>query len=310
MSNTKIFWGTFLICTGILLLMFQFDWINGGLDFVFNLWPLLIILWGISLLNFQVIIKRIVVASSAILLSLFIVAVFSAGSNTVKKIKFWDNKSDNVSIESIDEQYSLKYLPDIHDTLTIEIDAAAGDFEVADSTDELIFVNAKGIFADVALNYYEKSKEIELDFDTDDDINIRINDKNITREGSVKLNKNVVWNMDIDVGAAAFSADLSQFKIKELRIESAASGVDFKIGEEYEDVKIFVDSGISSVSINIPESFACSIDEDAGLSSLSFAGFKKSDDGLYKTENYNKTKKRIHIEIDGGVSDFKIVRYK
>jgi len=309
MSNTKIFWGTFLISTGVLLLMYQFDWINEGLDFVFNLWPLLIILWGISLLNFQVIMKRIVVALSAILLSLFIVAVFSAGSNTLKSVKFWDNKKEKVNVESIDEQYSLKYVPDQHDTVALEIDAAAGNFEIADSTDELILVNAKGIFSDVALNYYEKGKEVELDFDSNDDINIHIKDDKFTREALVQLNKNVVWDMDVDIGAAAFNADLSQFKIKEIRLESAASGVDIKIGESYQDVKIIVDSGISSVSIKIPESFACSIDEDAGLSSLSFAGFKKSDDGLYKTGNYNKTKKRIHIDIDGGVSDFKIIRY-
>jgi len=210
MNNTKVFWGTFLICSGILLLMYQFDWINGGFDFVFNLWPLLIILWGISLLNIQPIIKRILVALSAVLLSLFLVALFSAGSSSIRKIKFWNRDYSNVKIENMDDHYKLKYIAEKHDTIDIEIESAAGKFEIADSTDDLISVNAKGLFSDVSLNYYEKRKELELDFDSDDNYDFKINDDDgFSRESLIKLNKNVVWTMDIDVGAASFNADLT-----------------------------------------------------------------------------------------------------
>ncbi len=310
MSNTKVFWGTFLICTGILLLMFQFGWINGGLGFVFNLWPLLIILWGFSLLNIQPIIKRILVAASGILLSLFIVALFSAGSNSIKNFKFWDNDHKRIKTENIDKKYKLSYVPEKHDTLSFEIEAAAGRFELEGITNDLVSVHSKGVFSDISLNYFDSDKELELEFDSGENINIDFDDNGIKRISKIYINPNVIWDIELDIGAASFYADLSEYKIRELRIKSGASGINAIIGEMYKDVKIFIDAGVSSVTISIPENYGCTIHEDTGLSGLQFDNFKKIGKGLYKTENSENAENNIYIELDGGVSDFNIERYK
>jgi hypothetical protein len=310
MSNTKVFWGAFLICTGILLLMLQFNWINGNLGFVFSLWPLLIVLWGVSLLQINLVLKRIIVSASAILLSIFIVAIFSAGTNSIKKIKFWDSNHRISESESFNNNYKLNYKADLHDTLKFEINAAAGEYEIASITKDLVNVRAKGIFSDVSLNYFGKNKEIELDFDSDEKININFDKDDIKRQGKIKLNKNVVWDMDIDIGAASLYADLSEHKIQTINLSSGAAGVDIKVGELLEDVNIYVDAGVSSITLNIPKSFACTIKEDTGLSSLDLIGFKKIESGFYKTDNFADSDGHIYIEIAGGVSGFKIERYQ
>ena len=314
MSNTKIFWGTFLISIGTLLLFFQFDWIDGGLGFIFNLWPLLIIVWGVSLLKIAPVFKKMLVALSAILLSIFIFALFSAGNNVVDKVKCWGGSCSNVRIYKSDHVFDQKYILDydstMHDILKFEMDAGAGKYILGDVTDELVSVYANGVFSDVSLNYLEQEKKLSLDFDGGGDMSIKIDDDGFKREGIIALNPNVLWDIDIDVGAASLDADLRKYKVRELEIESGAAGVDIKIGELAEEVKIFIDAGASSICISIPDDFGCEIEENVSLSGIHFDGFSKGDNGSYKTENFEKAERRIYISIDGGVSDFKIARYK
>lgn len=309
MNNTKVFWGTFLISLGILFLMFQFDWINGGLDFMLNLWPLLIVLWGISLLNITAVLKRILIAISAILLSIFIVALFSAGSSAVKKVKFWDRDHHEVKIEEMDKEYFLEYDAQKHDTISLDLEAAAGEFKVGSPTEKLAKVHAKGVFTDISLDYYDEDNELEIEFDDDGDIKIDLEGGEIYRNAYISLNPNVIWDMDFDVGASSFHADLSSYKVREMNVESGAAEVDIKIGELYESVRVFVDAGVSSVKLTVPESFGCEIYEDTGLSGLDFDNFIKEKNGVYRTENFDKSDKKIYIEIDGGISDFNIKRY-
>jgi len=66
---------------------------------------------------------------------------------------------------------------------------------------------------------------------------------------------------------------------------------------------------MASVNISIPQNAACEIETDSGLSSNNFDGFTKTDDGHYQTPGFANAKNKIHINIDGGMSDFKVNRY-
>jgi hypothetical protein len=45
------------------------------------------------------------------------------------------------------------------------------------------------------------------------------------------------------------------------------------------------------------------------LSSRNFEGFEKIDDGLYQTEGYSTSTKKITIKIDAAVSEVRVERY-
>jgi hypothetical protein len=70
-----------------------------------------------------------------------------------------------------------------------------------------------------------------------------------------------------------------------------------------------ISTGIASVEIYIPQNAACSIESDSGLSDNAFDGFTKTDDDNYQTSGYNQAKNKIHIHIDGALSDFKVHKY-
>lgn len=77
MKSSTIFWGVFLISLGILLLLRQFGIWDVDLGDMFDFWPSLLIIWGISLLKIGDLAKQILIAITALLLAVFTAGFFS-----------------------------------------------------------------------------------------------------------------------------------------------------------------------------------------------------------------------------------------
>ena len=89
MKSSSIFWGVFFVSLGALLLLNQFEAINADLGGIVRFWPVLIILFGVSLLNLPDIAKKIVSGAAGLFLALLIFGgitfIISAGSGDSKK---------------------------------------------------------------------------------------------------------------------------------------------------------------------------------------------------------------------------------
>jgi len=75
------------------------------------------------------------------------------------------------------------------------------------------------------------------------------------------------------------------------------------------ETNINVSTGASDVTIEVPNNAACHIKSDSGLSSNTFDGFNKMNNGEYETGGFDSAKNKIYIHISGGISDFKVHRY-
>ena len=125
----------------------------------------------------------------------------------------------------------------------------------------------------------------------------------------MKLNPEPVWDMQIDVGAANLDLDLSAFKISKLDINGGASSINVKLGNLQPQSTVNIDSGASSVKIEIPEAFACEVQTKTVLVSKDLQGFNKVSEGTYVTDNFSGSEKNIVIVIDAAVSSLEIDRY-
>jgi hypothetical protein len=87
--------------------------------------------------------------------------------------------------------------------------------------------------------------------------------------------------------------------------------MDMKISELFSDT-LYVDvkAGASSINIQIPEGVGSEIYSDLALSSKHLKDFKEVRDDRYQTNDFETAKKKIIFRISGGVSSFKIERYK
>jgi hypothetical protein len=88
-----------------------------------------------------------------------------------------------------------------------------------------------------------------------------------------------------------------------------AAALNVKFGDLSDVARLKIDAGASDMDILIPESVGCEINSDDALSSKNFKGFNKINHNIYRTDNFDKSTKKIFIEIDCGVSSIDVKKY-
>lgn len=299
MNTKQIFWGIIFLVVGGLLLLHNFNVIILGWHFIWRFWPLVLILWGISLLIKDKGTKSVFYILIPLLIGLLIF------SGIIGLIRGCNVDFDDVEItkQEIVEPYS----PTVTNA-AFQLEAGAGRFTVSDPTENLLTADIKSSFG-----------EYKFDSWSDDSIkNLRISMTGPKiRFGSflkgnqvrVHLNPNPIWKFDIDVGAADMKLDLTSYKTEKVKVDMGAASLYLKLGDLSDSTEVEIEGGASSVKIFVPESSGCEILTDVALSKKRFEGFEKSDEDIYRTSNYDSAGKKIRIKLNGGVSSIHVSRY-
>lgn len=306
MNKTAIYWGTFLIAIGALLLNRSMGWIVWDLSMLIKLWPLFLIFWGLSIIKFPDIIRKILVGLSAIFLALFLFAIFTGGWSFTKHNLFhWKHAVEReIDRESV-ERAVLVFDSNISRG-KLNLEFGAGTFRINEATDKSIEANGDNF----SINDHRDSNSASLiNIDIDAPRNGWI-DKTIKGafDLDLKLNKGIEWYMNAEFGAADVNMDLSQFNVPQLNINSGAASVVLKLGTIAPSQAISIDCGASDIFIRIPTEAGCRIESNTVLSGRDFEGFIESESG-YTTSNYNQSSNKIDIKLNGAISNFNIVKY-
>lgn len=320
MKHSNLFWGIILITLGALFILKNLDLIFFNWSAIFKLWPLLLVLWGISVLPVKSAFK-LVFSFAAIIVTIFIVY------NSPYHFKWyghdnWNNRWDDNRWEykysdedeyeeksrefDVDSQEFTEPYSDHIEYAQLRIDAAIGEFRIEETTDELMEfykTGNLGPYKIISKNYNNK-KIIELDLKK----NI-FRGSNFKNEADIKLNTKPVWDLEIDAGAADIEIDLTPFKINNLEIDGGASSIEVRIGDKHDDVELNIDAAASSILIEIPAESGCILDVDTFLSSRSLKGFDKIENGNYRTPGYQDADNKIIINLNAAVASFTIKRY-
>jgi hypothetical protein len=94
-----------------------------------------------------------------------------------------------------------------------------------------------------------------------------------------------------------------------VEIESGAASIRLRLGDRAEQCDVSINSGASSIRVEIPESVGCRVEVRAPLSSKKFHGFQKYSRNEYRTEGYETSERKVFISFDVGVSALTIQRY-
>lgn len=305
MKHQNVFWGTILITFGLLFLfdrlgIFELEWFM-----VWRLWPVLIILWGVSILPVRGLFKLIMALGIAAL-SLFIYANLDHEESPFhNKLHFnYNDDYDTTDIEEVNQVFS--HQNEFIKSAKLRLLAGAGDFKLNGTTDELIYIMKSG----GRLGYDFKVEELESDatvsLEQKSDINMRNNRPN---KLDIQLNENPVWGFDIEIGAANFDFDLTAFKVDTIDLEGGATSIQFKLGDKHPETDINIDAAASSIKILIPESAGCSVKGSSILSHREMEGFNQVSKGHYETDNFSTASQKIKINVDAAVSSFEVKRY-
>ncbi|MFC2130846.1 LiaI-LiaF-like domain-containing protein [Bacteroidota bacterium] len=308
MKTSSIFWGVFFIVFGIFLILFQLDCRIGDLSIFFDFWPLILVIWGISLLKIPDIGKKILAAISAILLALFLLACIY--HPWCSYIDFDCDSDDDYSSsgkyhnEEYQRTIDYPYSSDIQ-FASLALDGGACEINIKETSKQLF--EAYSYLPLRYFNFDSDKKDDKVDLKMKMKFGRHFLKKHNGNDVTLKMNPNPIWDLDFDIGAVDFDCDLTKFKVKTIMIDVGAADVDLKLGELYGETYIDIDAGASNVEINIPVNAGCRIDAKTGLSNKDFNGFNRIDDSWFTLDFENATQK-IVINISGGISNFEVFR--
>jgi hypothetical protein len=310
MKYRHLFWGVLLIAIGMLFVLNNLGVISFSWYSVWRLWPLILIIWGISILPMRDTVKFSV-------LIIVLVGTFFVINRLPRERPFFlhfHHHGDDNSWEWDDESSSGNYRDQSFtvqaDTLCtrgiLNLEAAAGNFSMEGTTREFLEFSKKG-----AIGNYELTTK---DNNGAKDISIHMQEGKVhgsfhKNKVEIRLNPDPSWNLLMDVGAADLTFDLSDYKIDTVTIDAGASSMDIKVGDKNPVTVMTFDAGASSINVKVPKTSGCQITSESFLVSKDFKGFTKKEDHVYQTENFASAQKKIYITIQTAVSSIDVERY-
>jgi len=301
MKFRNIFWGVILVFIGVLFLLQNFDVIHFAWRSLWRLWPVVLVLWGVS----------IIPANNWIKTGLVVIILSGSVYFMINQSVTW-NDQENYDFEawddydsSLDQAYSLGYEDSIP-YANLSFEAAAGTFNISPSTDNLLDFETKGGKVKYNYNVSKTDSVTRIKIERE---NVNIGHKNNKHEAMLKLNTDPAWELDFDAGASAMDLDLSEYKISSLDIEGGAASFKIKLGDALPETKVNIEAGASSIEILVPESSGCDLKISSVLTDRNLEGFEKTDRGHYRTSNFDETQNKIYINVEAAVSSYSIIRY-
>lgn len=303
MKNGQIFWGSLFITLGALILGTKFNIINSDWEFIGNLWPLFFIIWGLIIVAKNTIFKPILSGLFGLLIAMLVYGSI---------YYIFDGVSTTFDDDFTSGNYSTNYYKSDYDKAVkygnIDIKTGAASIKIQDTTSNLVDGWTKSTWGNYFFDTRISDSTAWVEFSNEGEHEFHFRDK-IRNNISMKLNPNVIWDFNLDIGAAKTNLDLSPFMVRNLELNTGASSNVIKIGDKLERTYITVEMGAASLRIKVPKESGCRIDGDLVLSSNNLKSFVKVSKNVYETNNYNSAVKKVLITVDGGVSKFNVETY-
>ncbi|HKI77264.1 MAG TPA: DUF5668 domain-containing protein [Ignavibacteriaceae bacterium] len=308
MKTKHLFWGTLFISIGILVLLNNFNSIDLDWSNLWKFWPVVLVLWGATIIVKDKFFKGMLAGLSGLILALVIFASFKTTVNVISDNFDWNDSDFNVSIDGSDvvKNYNEPFNPMIKKA-SLDFDAGAGSFLLNSTTDDLFSATTNDVNYNYNIVKNENDSTVSLIMDMEEH-HFRFSHGKLKNKVKMELNVNPVWDLEFNIGAASAEFDLSKFKTKNVDIEMGAASLKLKLSDLLEESKVKISGGASAIHIYIPDDAGCDIKTDISLSSKNFKGFNKISSDHYRTDNFNSAKSKIYLNLEAGVSSITVKR--
>ncbi|MEA3423677.1 MAG: DUF5668 domain-containing protein [Bacillota bacterium] len=297
-KNGSIGAGIAFIAAGLFLIAYKFGFIDLGLFWsTINLWPLLLVVIGINMI-FK---KTPWIKALTWILFIAIVVLYSYyfdGNITIF--------GRTVGYDMHQEEYISEYDSSV-EYGELKLDLGAGRLDVLSGDEYLIESKYPGEITEVIDSGLNNTQI--FDYKTKNGIDF-IKRDNEGYKYFFKLNKDIVWGIDIDMGAVDAKLDMRNIIFDDLDIDVGAGQLDLYLDKIDESVSIFIDSGVSNIDVYIPKDESVKLKYDGGIKDIDFVGdlhYEKEGEFYYSKE-YSKDV-FYFIDINTGVGNLSIREY-
>lgn len=121
------------------------------------------------------------------------------------------------------------------------------------------------------------------------------------------LSSEVPLSLEVRTGASELSLDLTDLKLKDLRLETGASSSEILLPERAGMTRASIKGGATSVRLHVPSGVAARIASEGGLAEFKVdtARFPRTDRG-YQSTDYATADNKVEIRVEVGLSSVSI----
>lgn len=291
-----------LIIIGIIFLGINFGFIDSTIwSTIWQYWPVILILVGISILCKSVLPK---VAANVIT----IIALISAfGCIVLFNTLDYSGSTNNTAtaVLNIDEPLSSTVTK-----LETEVTLGAQDLLIEDLSSGMVDGRIESPNGSSATYTLEEVDGIaKLVVDQKSGIKFWPTQK-VIGTSRLALTNQVPVKLVLNVGAVDINADFSKLKMEKFELDSGAMTADIKLGDLLDKSEIDIDTGASDVSIKVPLSVGLKVVKSSGVSSINFNNLETETSGdTVTTKNYTTATKTINVDLSCGASTINFIGY-
>jgi len=288
----KFFLGLLVVIIGLVLLARNAGWIRTDLYLSFwKLWPIIIILIGLSLISFRGWFGALIGVIFALILAglvLFIIfrPIGPGEESMIEKETIFISKEARAK------------------SAIIEVKTGAGELKITGNSDALLSGSFESNFLQLVQKSELKDSVQRITLKTDVKWP-RLKGRKLN-EMNLQINSTIPTKLYIGTGASKIDLDLTEVMMQELDINAGASSIGLIMGDKVANSKMSIDAGASSINITLPRSLGARLKIDSALSAKNLIDFRQIDEHLFESDNYDTSDKKIAISLDIGVSSLNI----
>ncbi len=289
LRSDKIVGGLFLIGLGILFLLLNLGIISWSIvGNIFQLWPLILVVIGINIIAKNNAIVKVITWLLFLIIFIGYGYLYSGGISL-------NNNGHTMNSSKLAETATGK----------VNIDFGGAKLDIGSVNRNLIEANANHNNVRPQIKYSNDNSHVTIDLKTEKDI---IKFGNNTLDYNIRLNNQIVWDIEADLGAVSGKLDLTELKVARLNMNLGASNLRIYLGDKHTSTDMKIDAGASNIELIIPEALGMKVKVDGMISktSLNRLGWQQVND-YYISPNYEDAVSKAVVIIDLGVGKLDIV---
>lgn len=294
--SSRVFWGFILILVGGLALASNLGMLTWGVwHTLVRAWPVLLILWGLSVL-LRPLGRTGALVAAVVVLAAAVGVVAWAVNTTPASPELATYQLDQPLAEGIERvDLGIGF-----GAGTLVIDAAAPAGRLATGTLEYV-----GFEPDVDYRAQGATADLDLRLDASGRISGPVNLGSL--DWDIHLSPVPVYALDLDTGACEARLDLSGLKVAEFDLDTGAASTVVTFGDQGLDLAGQIDQGAASLVIRLPRSVGVRFELSSGLgsSNLASAGFERSG-SEWVSEGYAERATHFVFRVNQGVSSLTV----
>lgn len=292
-TASAVFWGVAFIFVGVLLLLDSLGILDVNFFNLWQLWPILVIGAGVSLLSLKGWLAGLVSFLLVVALGflMWFVAVDDSYLNSVVPVNNQTVTGSASNAKALD--------------IRVKTGATAVELSAGSIDSYRAVLNSPGMRLSEKIETKDTTKHVTLETEMTRRFMMRGGNNSLNLE----LGRELPLSLRVETGASSLEGDLSELKLNLLEVKAGASSVDLKLGSVQSRLEVKLETGVSRVVLHLPSSVGVRLEADNGLSHTDFEGLNKVSEDTYESTDYSKADKQILIKADLGVSSFEVKRY-